>query len=633
MNKNKLFFWLLLIVVTPAAGQDYAARLIPDSLITGANAVVRHSSRKVYVKSTSSLRLVVHHAVTILNSNGEHNGEFGLFYDKQITPSDISIKLYDGSGALIQKVKSSDISDYAMYDGMSIYTDSRVKHYKPVIRNYPYTLEYTYQTNHKGYTALPEWMPVDSYDLSVEQATFEVEFDTTAGIRYQAARVERPVYATNSKAERTLQWEIFQFKALEAEVNSPPLHFIMPSVMLACAAFEYDGSKGDLSDWNLFGQWIASLLVGRQELPATTVEKVKSLTGHLTNDRQKATVLYAYLQERMRYVSIQLGIGGFQPFAATDVDQWNYGDCKALTNYYLALLKVAGIDGIYTVTVSSDEMPRFYEKFPVNKYFNHVIAGVPLNGDTAWVECTSQYFPFGFISSEVAGKPALMVTRDGGKIITLPTIPAAHNNEIKLTDVRLLADGSASIDLRQRFTGLQITSGIQKVFLSRESQEKEFYENTKIPDITIKKLQYAYEKENRPFVEMEASVVSQRLATASGNRLFVPLILPLSTVSVPPAAKKRVQEIVIEASFCDTDSLTFYIPEGYEIESKPTDTHTETAFGSYHLTLSASENKLLVVRNYTVSPNIFPPEKYEAFRKFLSTVNKAEKQKFILRRK
>ncbi len=75
----------------------------------------------------------------------------------------------------------------------------------------------------------------------------------------------------------------------------------------------------------------------------TLNRKVHELTDHLTDKRQKVFALYDYLQKNTRYISVQLGIGGWQPFPADYVATKRYGDCKALSNFMVALLKEAGI--------------------------------------------------------------------------------------------------------------------------------------------------------------------------------------------------------------------------------------------------------------------------------------------------
>ena len=56
-----------------------------------------------------------------------------------------------------------------------------------------------------------------------------------------------------------------------------------------------------------------------------------------TDPIEKAKIVYKYMQEKTRYISVQVGIGGFKPMLAKDVDRLGYGDCKALSNYTKAL--------------------------------------------------------------------------------------------------------------------------------------------------------------------------------------------------------------------------------------------------------------------------------------------------------
>jgi len=87
------------------------------------------------------------------------------------------------------------------------------------------------------------------------------------------------------------------------------------------------------------GNWQKeNLLKGRRDLSETTIQEVTTLVSKASTNKEKAKLIYQYVQNKTRYISIQLGIGGWKPILASEVDRLGYGDCKALTNYTKALL-------------------------------------------------------------------------------------------------------------------------------------------------------------------------------------------------------------------------------------------------------------------------------------------------------
>ncbi|HAQ64591.1 MAG TPA: hypothetical protein DCR43_01835 [Bacteroidales bacterium] len=627
-----LYSCLFLLIINPVMGQELAADLIPDSLTLKANAVIRYSDKTIVAGSESSLKMEVHQAVTILNKNGEDAGLFGLGYNDHSVPSGIVIMLYDANGKLLKKVKSDEVNDYSVNDGMSLYTDSRAKFYKPVVLTYPYTVEISYALAFKGYVGIPGWTPMTDFNRSIEHATFRVKYSDPVKLRYKTLPEGFNPHKEESKNKHSLTWELHSVKAIEPEYYTPSYPEIFPRVFLSCANFEYDGSKGDFSDWNSYGRWIASLLEGRQALPETTVSKVVALTNSLPDDRSKAAALYGYLQDRMRYVSIQYGVGGFQPFPALDVDKWNYGDCKALSNYYVALLKAAGIRCLYAVTVSDESAPGFYEDFPANIYFNHVVAAALINNDTVWVECTNRYYPFGYMGPSTAGNPALVVTPEGGKIVRIPGMSAAESNKIRTLTVDVSDDGSSKMILCDRFTGSQLSTGLNQWIEKPDDQMKNLYEDLDYNGIEIEKLSWDYQRAGKPMVVMTAVVSCKRFASIAGDRLFVPTLTPGSTPKIPDADDKRINPIQLTAAFTDFDTIRINYPSGFLIEQLPDNMSKHSGFGDYELKFKAGSNNITVTRYLKQEKGLFPAESYNAFREFNLAINKAERQKLILKR-
>ena len=121
-----------------------------------------------------------------------------------------------------------------------------------------------------------------------------------------------------------------------------------------------------------------------------------------------------------------MGIGGWQPFEASLVDQYGYGDCKALSNYTKSLLESLNIEARYTLVKAGEDEPNIISDFP-SRQFNHVILCVPNQGDTLWLECTSQTNPFGYTGTFTSDRDVLVVTDGGGKIVHTPVYSQKDN--------------------------------------------------------------------------------------------------------------------------------------------------------------------------------------------------------------
>jgi transglutaminase-like putative cysteine protease len=83
-----------------------------------------------------------------------------------------------------------------------------------------------------------------------------------------------------------------------------------------------------METWGDIGAWYADLARGRRDPSPQLKQKVAELTADAPTLLAKMQALAAFVQDDIRYVAIELGIGGFQPHTAADVLRHEYGDCK-----------------------------------------------------------------------------------------------------------------------------------------------------------------------------------------------------------------------------------------------------------------------------------------------------------------
>src|SRR5208283_3003611 len=90
----------------------------------------------------------------------------------------------------------------------------------------------------------------------------------------------------------------------------------------------------------------------------------------------KIQALAAFVQDDIRYVAIELGIGGYQPHAAADVLRHRYGDCKDKATLLSAMLREIGVASYYVIINS--ERGSLTTAAPPNIEFNHAILAIAL---------------------------------------------------------------------------------------------------------------------------------------------------------------------------------------------------------------------------------------------------------------
>jgi Domain of Unknown Function with PDB structure (DUF3857)/Transglutaminase-like superfamily len=601
---------------------------IPDSLKSNANAVVRESSICFTYHSSKLTTYKNRIVVTILNGSGDAYSEFRAVYDRYSKINFTKGNIYNAEGFLIRKIKSTDLKDFSNSSESSLYEDNRILLYQPLISQYPYTVEFEYEITINGSFDFPRWMPVYGYNLSVQESEFIVIVPNSYLLRYIENNMPAKLVVTKERRKLKYRWKLLQFKAREAEVFSASTLNIVPNVLTAPSGFELGGYSGNLESWKSFGQWLCRLNEGRDKLSSTTSERVQSLVKGINNESDKVKIIYQYLQSRTRYVSVQLGIGGWQPIAASVVDEIGYGDCKALSNYAIALLKVVGIKAYYTLVGSGSYFPPLREDFPSHQ-FDHVIACVPLKADTIWLECTSQIVPFNSLSEFTSDRQVLLVKESGGELVHTKIYPLNQNYKFTKAKVELEHNGSAHVLASKKYGGLRLSEVIGYVHAAKVDQKKWLFKEIKLPNFQLGNFSLSDTKDKEEAninFEMELNVY----AVASETRYFLPLNLLSHIELASLKTRDRKQNIVINMPIINIDSIEYKLPLGLSTEfvSEPVSILTE--FGEYSFTVRKLSGNILYIRKLALYKGTYPATKYPDFFNFFKDISFEDNIKLVL---
>lgn len=611
---------------------DYQAINLDQSLTSNADAVVRLDYMDIDLKSHKSMNYSVHQVVTVLNKQGRKTARTSLAYDKETKIKKIDAIVYDKSGKEIEHFKKKDFKDISTADGISLYIDNRalVLNYTPI--EYPYTMEFKYEIETSDTAFFPPWYFLPGYKTSVEKSYYAISYTSPENKpdikRHNLDKIE----IMETMEPGRMVFESINIPAVKSESMSPSFKNICPRIAVRLPKFNLKNQEASVSNWKEFGSWMnTALLQGRAKLNEETVRTVQNLVKGVDDDLEKAKIIYKYVQDNTRYISVQIGIGGWKPISAIDVHQVKYGDCKGLSNYTHALLKAVQVESYYTVIQAGRQKVDFDPDFAAMQG-NHVILAIPYNDQYYWIDCTSQTHPFGFVGDFTDDRQALVVTPEGGKIIKTVAYLNEQNYQKTLGDYSVSPDGNLTAKVNI------VTGGVQydnRFFIEKKSKDDivKYYKNywSSINNLNVKKYEFENNRENVEFTE-SVSIAAENYASKSGDRiLFIVNALNKNTF-VPDRYRNRKQDFEIPRGYFDEDEFTVKLPEGFTIEAMPELRKEATEFGTYirNLEYDSATHSISYNRSLLIKQGYYPKEKYKEYRDFRKKVASADNAKVVL---
>lgn len=632
------FFIILITICFPLfciAGEgDYSILRINKDLLKGANVVVRLQSIECEIIDEGRLIQKEHYVYTILNEQGRRFAYYASGYDKFSSIKSLSGTLYDAFGMEIRRMKTKDFEDVSNVSDISLMDDSRVKTGAFYHTSYPYTVEFEETKTVSGILWFNGFHPIPSSNVAVEKATLLYDAPANYELRYKAYLSDIKPQISQTADRKQYLWEQKDIAAIPWEPLRPSFSEIVNSVLVAPSLFEVSGYKGNMASWKDFGLFMHNLIKGRDILPENIKQDVFTIVKNLKTDREKIFALYRYMQKNTRYISVQLGIGGWQPFDANYVATKRYGDCKALSNYMIALLKEAGIKGKYVQIYAGEENIPYRAVFTYMQG-NHAICCVPMGKDTIWLECTSQTTMPGYMGSFTGNRNSFLIDENGGFIVRTPNYSYKDNLQVRKVNATGTDDGQLDVSVTTNYQAMkQDDLALTLERADDKRVEKILNEQFDLPQYDLLKYKHTINHEGSfPVIREELNLKISNYFQVSGKRLFiVPNVLTRIKERLNPVEIRRFP-VELSAEYTDIDTVEIKVPAGYIPEAMPAVVSLNTKFGKYNSSARVEGDKIIYYRSIERYGGRFPAADYNELVKFLDQVYKADRTKVVLVKK
>jgi cellulose synthase operon protein C len=384
------------------------------------------------------------------------------------------------------------------------------------------------------------------------------------------------------------------------------------------------------ASWRDVGVWYWRL-VEEQMVPDDSIRKAaRSVLARGMSDLEKVRAIHGLVVTGTRYVGLEFGIHGFQPYKVTQVLARKFGDCKDKATLMLALLREAGIDA-ELVLLRTRRGGRL-EPTPASlAVFDHAIVYVP-KLDT-YLDGTAEFAGTAELPSQDQGVTVLRVGPRGATLTETPVLPSSQNRAVRRWTATLQASGEARVTESLTITGQAAPEWREHYQTPGERLDR----YTKVwtgryPGSTLVSVDMpGIEDRNQP-VTVDAVATVPRLGQAGARGADgAPTEMDLA-VTVRDAdfsrtyarLSERKEDLVIAYPWQHDEELVFRLPPGWEVADLPAARAVESPFGRFDLSVDAERAGEVRVRSLLdVTRHRIVPADYPRFRAFLGAIDAA----------
>ena len=609
----------------------YPVTDILPSLLDNANSVIRLDQTEITIKDPQNANAYHHEVYTVLNQQAQDVLTLSIYNSKFRQLSDAKIRVYNKEGQQIGSYGKKDLSTNGYGEGLI--EDDSYSYFKVSPPSYPITVEFEYWIKYKGILQYPSYV-IQMPNQSVEKSSYRISVPTQLGFRFKNLNTQIQPLRDQKDGLSTFYWQTTNKIAVQLESSSGPKFQYLPAVIMAADHFSMDNYSGLMDSWDNFGKWVLRLSQNENGLTQQQIDFYRQLTAEARTPLQKARILYDYLQKNMRYVSIQLGIGGWKPLAASFVSDKKYGDCKALSHFMQAALAAVGIESYPAlINMGRPDLP-VDPQFPVN-VFNHEVLCIPhLQGekDTTWLECTSKLQDFGCLGYQTSNQYALLLKPTQPILVRTPAATASQNTLCIQQQIHFHADGSA-----EQKTSLVTTGAYKTLFLSAFYKKGNREQLKFMTDYLNIKAPTSFqttegEKTEHPFkVDLDLSY-TQFPDFSTGGKLFLPSRPVPFYINSPNPDTDRKTAYYFSFPYELTDTTFIQLDEGLTPESIPNAVERKLEFGTYKAAYSYDEasRQLRITSHFGLKKDSIQASEFMQYVNFVKEVTRDLGEKLVI---
>jgi transglutaminase-like putative cysteine protease len=445
-------------------------------------------------------------------------------------------------------------------------------------------------------------------------------------------------------------WVVSDVKAIRKEAEMPPIAGV--AAQMSVSFFPPGGARlNGFSSWPEMGKWYFNLVDGRRDATPQITQQVTNLTASAKTQLEKMKAIAYFVQHDIRYVAIELGIGGWQPHPASEIFTNHYGDCKDKVTLMSSMLSQIGVESFYVLI--NMQRGAVFPDTPPRISFDHAIlaiklpAGVsdasfvataphPRLGTILYFDPTNELMPLGEIAGHLQENYGLLVTPDGGELVELPKQSPAMNSIQRAGTLTLDLNGTLTGDVVERRIGDRAWSEREQLRnVTKDADRIKPIEDVLAGSLSLFRITKAtitnLNQTDQPFGFNYTFEAAGYAKNAGGLLLLRPRVLGIKTSGLLETKDPRKFPIEFEGPSHDTDTFDITLPTGLVVDDVPPPVDADYGFASYHAKTEVKGNVIHYSRTFEVKELSVPVSKADDLKKFYRIIAGDERNTVVLK--
>jgi transglutaminase-like putative cysteine protease len=538
-------------------------------------------------------------------------------------------------------LNDKEITEEGVSEGGILYDDVRVKIAKPPAADVNAVVAYEFEQQLPRYFSEQSW----EFQESIPTHFSAMELDLPSDWKYYAAWSSRAPIAPNEMTPNHLRWEMRDVEGIDLEdVPLAPSGRALAERMVV----HYSPSelpKGD-DRWAAIGNWYDELASKQTESSSEIANTARGLGGQ--DFYEKLAKVADFMQRNIRYVGIEVGIGGWKPHPAGDVFHYRYGDCKDKATLLISMLGAVGVRATYVMV---DTHRGLVNPSVPSVFGNHMIAAIELpagysdrrlqavvrtrSGRNYLIfDPTDEYTRVGELRWQLQGSYGVLVNGPNSELVKLPKLGPDVDVLERSGKFELAGDGTLRgtiVENRAGMTGWSLRALYARDGEKRQREALERILKGDFSSLTLGTQVATNARDLDKHFTLNYDLTAASYAKSMGNLLLVrPRVL--GTHVEPLNDKPRKYPIDLRQVGTWRDNFDVKIPSGYAVDELPDPINVDVGFATYNSKVSAEGNLLHYSREYVVKEQDLSPEKYKDLKRIQGAIVADERVSAVLKK-